>query len=407
MNNEAVKRQATTNIESIDRQSGFSWPVFDDDQIAAVEKVLRSGKVNYWTGTEGQSFEREFADYCGSGRAIALANGTVALDLALRTFGITAGDEVVVPSRTFVATASSVVLAGAIPVFADVDRDSGNLTVDSIAKVVTRKTRAVIPVHLGGWPCDMPAILELAKELRLIVIEDCAQAHGAAIGGQRVGSFGDTGAFSFCQDKIMTTGGEGGMLVLSDDARWSEAWSFKDHGKSHAAVFERDHPPGFRWLHESFGTNWRLTEMQSAMGRIQLARLDEWITRRARNAATLAASLAPFSCIRVPMPAAAVRHAYYKFYAYVRPEKLRNGWSRDKIVAAITDLGVPCFSGSCSEIYLERSFLEAGLRPSKRRPVAKELGETSLQFLVHPTLTSDEIDRTRDAIEKVLALACQ
>jgi len=385
---------------------GSSWPVYDEKQIRAVERILQSGRVNYLTGTEGQEFEKEYASYCGRRHAIALANGTVALELALHMSGIGPGDEVVVPPRTFIATASSVVLVGATPVFADVDRDSGNIVAESISKVITERTRAVIPVHLGGWPCEMPAIVALAIERGLKVIEDCAQAHGAQIDGRPVGSFGEMGAFSFCQDKIITTGGEGGMLVMDDDAEWSEAWSFKDHGKSYSTVYEHEHPPGFRWLHESFGTNWRLTEMQSAIGRIQLRKLDEWVEIRNRNAAVIADCLSQFTCMRVPAPPDSLRHAYYKFYTYVRRKNLANGWSRDRIMTAISDQGIPCFSGSCSEVYLEKSFQDAGLRPIKRLPIAKELGESSLMFLVHPTLTGKELDRTCNAITKVLSVAC-
>ncbi|SBV32782.1 perosamine synthetase (WeeJ) [uncultured Sphingopyxis sp.] len=392
------------------------WPNFTEEEAQAVAAVLRSNRVNYWTGDECRAFEREFADWSESGHAIALANGTVALDLALHGLGIgavnggDASDEVVVTPRTFLASVSCVVNAGAIPVFADVDRDSGNMSADTIAPVLTPRTRGAIIVHLAGWPADMDPIMELATKHDFKVIEDCAQAHGALYKGRSVGSIGHVGAWSFCQDKIMTTGGEGGMVTTNDPDLWSRMWSFKDHGKSWEAVYERAHPPGFRWLHEGFGTNWRMIEMQAAIGRIQLQRMSGWTAARTRNADVLGEALARFAgadgIVRLPAPADATsRHAQYKFYAYVRPDRLAPGWDRDRIVAEIVARGVPCFQGSCSEVYLEKAFDGTGWRPAQRLPAARELGETSIMWLVHPGLTEAQMRLTTQAIDEVLAAA--
>jgi len=450
------------------------WPSFTPEEADAVQRVLLSGKVNYWTGTECREFEKEFAAWAGTAHAVALANGTLALDVALKALGIGPGDEVVVTPRTFLASVSCVVNAGATPVFADVDPDSGNLTAGTIAAVLTPRTRAVIVVHLAGWPADMDPIMALAARHGLKVIEDCAQAHGARYRGRSVGSIGHVGAWSFCQDKIMTTGGEGGMVTTNDEALWRAMWAYKDHGKSWAAVYERQHPPGFRWLHEGFGTNWRMLELQAVIGRIQLGRMADWTARRTAHAAALRAALAPFAgpggVVRVPWPdpslrggaadaaiqsgasltaatgsprfarddgvlarsaypvgtgadpsqpswrgaagdaaiqndGEATRHAGYKFYAYVRPENLAPGWSRDRIVTEIEALGVPCYQGSCSEVYLEKAFDGTPWRPAGRLPVARALGETSLMLLIHPTLTTAEIGRTCAAMAQVLARA--
>jgi dTDP-4-amino-4,6-dideoxygalactose transaminase len=401
------------------------WPNFTQQEVDAVSGVLLSNKVNYWTGEEGREFEREFAQFSGSSHAIALANGTLALDLALIGLGIgshnggEAEDEVIVTPRTFLASVSSVVNAGAVPIFSDVDQNSGNITAEAIAAVLTPSTKAIIVVHLAGWPCDMDPIMALAEKHKLKVIEDCAQAHGARYKGRPVGSIGDVAAWSFCQDKIMTTGGEGGMVTTNDSELWSAMWSYKDHGKSWEAVYERQHPPGFRWLHESFGTNWRMIEMQAAIGRIQLGRMADWTDKRGANAKTIADSLELFAekggLIRLPKFSCATcsdttcnkgcLHAYYKFYAYVRPQNLAPDWSRDRIVEEITARGVPCFQGSCSEVYLERAFDGTGWRPEPRLPIAKELGETSLMFLVHPTLTKSEMEKTTMVLSEVLSLA--
>src|SRR5438445_1783608 len=327
-----------------------TWPHFDPDEIATAARVLESGKVNYWTGEEGRRFEEEFAAQAGCKYGIAVANGTVALELALHALGIGPGDEVIVPSRTFIASASCVVMRGAKPVVADVDPNSQDITAETIRPLLTARTKAIVAVHLAGWPCDMDPIVALASEHGLKVIEDCAQCHGATYNGRPVGSLGDVGAFSFCQDKIMTTGGEGGMITTNERAIWEKAWSYKDHGKSHEAVYNREHPPGFRWLHESFGTNWRLTEFQSALGRILLCKLRRMVEVRRRNGEILTGVLKHYGAQRGLEPSGHIGHSYYKYYAFVRPEKLRKGWTRDRILSAIVAEGIPCFTGSCSEI---------------------------------------------------------
>lgn len=383
------------------------WPSFTQEEADAVSRVLLSNKVNYWTGQEGREFEKEFAQFAGTEYAIAVSNGTTALDLALQGLGIGEGDEVVVTSRTFLASVSSIVQAGAVPVFADVDADSQNITAETIAAVLTDRTRAVVCVHLAGWPCDMDPIMELAREHDLSVIEDCAQAHGARYKGRSVGSIGHVGAWSFCQDKIMTTGGEGGMVTCNDRDLWSRMWAFKDHGKSWDAVYGREHPPGFRWLHESFGTNWRMTEMQAVIGRIQLTRMPDWHKSRLENAEAIWNCAGKLPGLRVPVIPAEIDHGAYKCYVFVEPEKLAKGWDRDRIQNAIVDGGVPCFSGSCSEVYLEKAFDGTGWRPEQPLPVARELGETSLMFLVHPTLSAEEIDKTCRVLRSVMTKAVQ
>ncbi|MDH5394509.1 MAG: DegT/DnrJ/EryC1/StrS aminotransferase family protein [Gammaproteobacteria bacterium] len=382
-----------------------SWPDYTQQEADAVSKVLLSNKVNYWTGSECHDFESEFAAWAGTEYAVALASGTVALELALKVLELQEGDEVVVTSRTFIASVSAIVTAGAVPVFADVDADSQNITAESIAAVLSKRTKAIICVHLAGWPCDMGPIMALADEHDLYVIEDCAQAHGAKYKDRSVGSIGHIGCWSFCQDKIMTTGGEGGMVTTNDKMLWSKMWSYKDHGKSWQAVFEKQHAPGFRWLHDSLGSNYRMTEMQAAIGRIQLSRLQGWTEKRQTNAAKIWDCFRRFDSIRVPQLPAFIDHAAYKCYVFVRPEKLNNGWDRDRIVNEIVALGVPCFSGSCSEVYLEKAFDNTAWRPKERLPVARALGETSLMFLVHPSLSEDEISRTTEVISQVMIRA--
>jgi len=383
----------------------YPWPVFGEDEIQAATDVLRSGKVNYWTNTVGREFEKEYASYFGVKYAIAMANGTVTLQACLRALGIKEGDEVITTPRTFIGTSSAIVMEGATPIMADVDADSGNITAETIARVITPKTRMIMPVHLAGWPCEMDAIMDLAREKDLFVIEDCAQSHGAMYNGKHAGVFGHVTSWSFCQDKIMTTGGEGGMVGTDDEELWSRMWSVKDHGKSFDTVYNQPHPPGFRWLHEGWGSNWRMTEMQSAIGRRQLAKLPEWTEARTRHALILEEALRPLSALRVPVVPDHMKHAYYKLYVYVRPEALKSDWSRDRILGEIAKAGVPGLSGSCSEIYLEKAFTDYGLAPEHRLPVARDLGETSIMFMVHPTLSDEAMHQVAAIVSEVVTEA--
>lgn len=378
------------------------WPSFSEEEANRTRDIILSNKVNYWTGQECRDFEREFAEWSETKHAVAVANGTVALDLALRALNIGPGDEVIVTSRTFLASVSSIVNAGAIPVFADINIDSQNIDAFTIQAVMSPRTKAIICVHLAGWPCDMDPIMALANEHGIRVIEDCAQAHGARYKGRAVGSIGDVGAWSFCQDKIMTTGGEGGMVTTNDRDLWLKMWSFKDHGKSWEAVYERNHAPGFRWLHESFGTNWRMLEIQGGIGRIQLKRMQDWHASRLTNANTIwsCAKLQPG--LRVPEIPSHIEHAAYKCYVFVQADQLAEGWTRDRILSEINSLGVPCYSGSCSEVYLEKAFDGTSWRPAEGLPIARDLGDSSLMFLVHPTLTEAEITKTCSVLSKVM-----
>ncbi len=384
-----------------------SWPSFTMEEADAISHVLLSNKVNYWTGSVCREFEKDFSIWTGSKYAVALANGTLALDAALKALNIGFGDEVIVTSRTFVASVFSIINAGAKPVFADVSTDTQNIDANAIYAVVSNKTKAIICVHLAGWPCDMDPIMQLAEEHDLHVVEDCAQAHGAKYKGKSVGSIGHIGCWSFCQDKIITTGGEGGMVTTNDESLWRKMWAYKDHGKSYETAYERGSVKGFKWLHESFGTNWRMTEMQAVIGKIQLKRMPNWHIKRLSNINKIWNTARQCKGLRVPNVPNFIEHAAYKCYIFVEQDRLKKEWNRDRIIYEVSALGVPCYSGSCSEVYLEKAFDGTGFRPKKRLPNARELGETSLMFLVHPALTEDEIQQTCSAIVSVMKLAAK
>ncbi len=383
------------------------WPHFDHDERAAVDAVLASGRVSYWTGEQGRLFEREFAAWAGVPHAVAVANGTVALEIALRAIGVGAGAEVIVPSATFIATASAVVACGALPVVVDVDRDTRCLTAKSVGSSLTARTAAIVVVHLGGFPADMEPILDLARSHRLLVVEDCAQAHGARRAGRRVGTYGDVAAWSFCQDKIMTTAGEGGAITTADADVWRRCWEYKDHGKNHhQAVIEPTHLSGFRWLHDSFGTNARMTEVQAAVGRCQLRKVDGWVATRRAHAAHLSEGLRDLDALRLPDVPTGVEHAFYRYYVDLRTELLAPGWDRDRVVAALVAEGVPATHGGCSEIHRERAFRTAHI-PPRVLPNAAALSRTTLTLPLHHRMSCSDTDNVIAALRKVLQEAAR
>jgi len=381
------------------------WPSFTKEEVDAVSDVLLSNKVNYWTGSKCREFEQEFSDWCEVKYSVALANGTLALDSAFKAINVGIGDEVIVTSRTYIASVSAIVNAGAFPVFVDVELDSQNIYPNSIRSKITKNTKAIVCVHLAGWPCEMDEIMKIASEHNLFVIEDCSQAHGAKYKEKPVGSIGHIGCWSFCQDKIISTGGEGGMVTTNSESLWQKMWSYKDHGKDYKSSHQPVSSNIYRYIHESFGTNWRMTEMQAVIGQIQLKRMNFWHTERLKNATKIWGAAKECKALRVPIIPNHIEHAAYKCYVFVETSLLKLNWTRERLIEEIKKLGVPCYSGSCSEVYLENSFNDTEFQPKVRLENAKKLGEESLMFLVHPTLSNDEIQKTCEAILRVMKMA--
>lgn len=381
------------------------WPTYDLNDVSKTSKILLSNKVNYWTGDEGKKFEIEFAKFSNSKYAIAVSNGTVALDLSLKALNLKKNDEVIVTPRSFIASVSSVVTHGATPVFADIDFNSGNISPNTILKAITKKTKAIICVHIAGFPCDMENIMKLAKKYSLKVIEDCSQAHGARIKNKSVGSFGDIATWSFCQDKIITTGGEGGMITTNTYKLWEKCWSLKDHGKNYQEVFFSK-KKGYRWLHNTFGGNYRLTEFQSALGRIQLKKIKNWHNKRFKNSKTILDELKKFKgLVTIPKISKDVTHAWYRCCVTINKIYLKKNWSRDKILDELRLKNVSANIGSCPEIYLEKAFSNKSYKPKKRLIKAKLLGETNIAFLVHPTISLYELKHIKKTINQVFRKA--
>ena len=293
--------------------SKFSpWPSFTQEEIDSVRNVLSSNNVNYWTGDECRAFEKEFASWSDSKHAVALANGTLALDIAFKALSIGVGDEVIVTSRTFIASISSIINSGAKPVFVDIDIASQNITPQNINSAITAKTKAILCVHLAGWPCSMDEIMTIANHHDLFVIEDCAQAHGAKYKGKPVGSIGHIGCWSFCQDKIITTGGEGGMVTTNNVELAEKLRLFRSHG------MVRDVDP-HTWLYnaETLGYNYRLTDIQAALGLSQLHRLDSFISQRNEIAERYRELLSDLPITLPPAAPAGALHGYHLFAIHV------------------------------------------------------------------------------------------
>ncbi len=383
-----------------------NWPFFDKKQIKEVTNVLESGRINYLTGNQGELFEKKFSDLIKVKYSIAMSNGSVALSACYASLGIGIGDEVITTSRTFIATSSTIVLCGATPIFADVDPESGCITSETIEPLINNRTKAIAVVHFAGWPADMESICRLAKKHNIYVIEDCAQAHGAEIlvdeRYRSVGTFGDVSAWSFCQDKIISTGGEGGMITTNNPEIKKFIWSFKDHGKNFDLYKSPNSNFTFKWVHENFGNNFRMTEMQSVIGIKQLELLNNWTKIRTNNARIIREKLEDLNAISIPIPSKKYKHAWYKFYCYIEKDAFKEGWSRDRIIQEIRGNDYPAFSGGCSEIYLEKCFQNSGIFPKERLKVARNLGESSLMFLVHPTINESQMYTYAEVVKEII-----
>ena len=383
-----------------------AWPDYDATSADAVAQVVTSGRLNYWTGTCGMDLERRFVEDLGARHALVTTNGTIALELALRALGVGAGDDVVVPARSFFATCACAVAVGARPVFADIDAVSGVLNAETVRAALTPATKAIVVVHLYGYPVDMDAILTLASERGIVVVEDCAQSHGGSYRGRSLGTVGDAGCFSFCQDKIVPVG-DGGLVTFSDDAAYERAFAYRDHGRTREDIVaaNADPSPGFKWLSSSFGSNLRMPELAAALALEGTDRLAGWVAARRHNADRLASALSGIDGLALATSPDHGEHAYYRLGALIDVERLADGWTRDRILAAIHAEGVPAQYGSCAEIYRERAVVDAGYAPAERLPGAAIAHEGSLAFFVNPTYTDADMDDVAEAVQKVLAVA--
>ena len=390
--------------------------MYTKEQIQSVSNILRKNKTNYWTGNECKLFEEEFSKYIGNKYSIAVSNGSVALELSLKALNLKKGDKVIVSPRSFIISASCVLNMGLKPIFADVDIN-GNLDIDGISKSYNKNVKAIIVVHLNGLSCDLDPILKFTKKNKIYLIEDCSQAHGAVYKGKFVGSFGDVATWSFCQDKIISTGGEGGMISTNDKKIWEQIWSYKDHGKNYQSVFFKKHKEGFRWLHDGLGSNYRMTEMQATLGRHQLKQLDNQIKKRNKIANLYIENLKEFmhkkhvlkkldfKCSTCPSKKIEnekcnlCRHAFYRLNLFINPKIV----NQIKLITELDKNNVTARVGSCPEIYREQIFKKLKIYPKKRLINAKLLGEISLQFGINPKKSINLIKKEIHTIKKVFS----
>jgi len=392
--------------------------MYDQKQIKKVSQVLKKNKTNYWTGNECRKFEKEFSNYHGIKYSVTVSNGSVALELALKALNLKKTDLVIVTPRSFVISASCVLNLGLKPVFADVG-DNGNLSIEGIKKAYNRNVKAIIIVHLNGLPCDLDPILKFVKKNKLYLIEDCSQAHGAIYKGKKVGSFGDVSTWSFCQDKIISTGGEGGMISTNSQKLWLKIWSLKDHGKNHNSVFFKKHKVGFRWLHDDLGSNYRMTEMQAAIGREQLKLLNQNLRKRNLIANLYLKGLREyynkFNILKKPVLKCAscplknkIRKcnkclsAYYRLNLFVNTNEL----NQIKLIELLNKNRIDCSVGSCPEIYREKLFKKNKFYSKLKLANANLLGKSSIMFPVNPnksiSLVKKEIKKIRKIMQKIV-----
>jgi dTDP-4-amino-4,6-dideoxygalactose transaminase len=388
--------------------------MYNQKQIKLVSEVLKKNKTNYWTGDHGRLFEREFSKYHSVKYSVCVSNGSVALELALKVLNLKKTDAVIVTPRSFVISASCVLNLGLEPIFADVDFN-GNINIEGIRKAYKRGVKAIIVVHLNGLSCDLDLIVKFAKEKKLYLIEDCSQAHGAIYKGKKVGSFGDIATWSFCQDKIISTGGEGGMISTNSKKLWLKCWSIKDHGKNYKSVFFKKHKTGFRWLHDNLGSNYRMTEMQAAIGREQLKTLDNQLKIRNAIANIYLNQLKDyyqkyhlllkpdFKCQTCPFKKNEKKcnkclHAFYRLNLFINKIKIK----QIQLIKELNKNKINCSIGACPEIYREKIFKKLKFYPKKRLANAKLLGETSIMFPIDPDRSLVKVKAEINLIKKIL-----
>lgn len=383
--------------------TGKNYPYYPDKLLNKIIKTFKSGKVNYWTGKEGKFFEKEFSRYLGNKYSVAVSNGSVALEIALKALNLKKNAHVIVTPRSFIISASCVINLGFKPIFADVN-SNGNLSIEGIKKSYTKQVKAIILVHLNGLSCDMDPIINFAKKHKIKIIEDCSQAHGAVYKNKPVGSYGDISTWSFCQDKIMSTGGEGGMISTNNKSIWEKCWSIKDHGKNYLITHTKKNKLGFKWLHHNFGSNYRMTEVQSLIGRYQLKDLNYQVKKRNLIANQVISSLKIFwekyhlisqpnfecsSCIKKIKKKNCNNciHAFYRLNLFInvnREKKL-------KILNNIQKKKVNCNEGPCPLIFKEKIFKKLKIKPKNKLTNAIVLGDRSIVYHINPNISPNKL----------------
>ncbi len=352
-------------------------PLLDGREEKYVLDAVRSGWISS-LGSYVTRFEQEFARFCGVQHAVSVSNGTVALHLALHALGVGPGDEVIVPSLTFVATANAVHYTGATPVFADVDPTTWCIDPEDVERRITPRTRAILPVHLYGHPAPMPALQELADKHHLILIEDAAEAHGAAIHGRRVGGWGRIAAFSFYANKIITTG-EGGMLTTDDEALAARCRTLRDHAM----------PPHRRYWHEEVGFNYRMTNLQAAVGVAQMERIERFLARKREIAARYREQLAGVPGVTFAAERPGYTNVYWMVSILVEPPY---ALSRDELISALRERGID------SRPFFHPMDTLPPYRSDAPRPVALHLSRCGLNLPSSPALTDAQIDYICDVL---------
>ncbi len=365
------------------------WPVLGDKDVESVAEVLRSGKLTQLTGEAVATFEEAFAAWHGIRHCVTTSNGTTAIHAALTALDVGPGDEVIVPAHTFIASATPVLHAGATPVFADIDERTYCISPESVAEQITERTKAIVAVHLNGHPADMDALGALAGPHGIAVIEDAAQAHGAIYRGRKVGTIGRVACFSFWEDKIITTGGEGGCVITNDDALAERMRRIRHHG-------EGPHEGERAYYHLELGYNYRMTSMQAATGLVQLGQLDEYLEARRRNAAYLSERLGELDVIEPPFVAEGAVHSYYKYICRLR---LETGIDIGEFVQAVAAEGIPISRRYPTPLPQQPVFQGAA---AANCPNAERAAGELFTLLVHPTVESGDLDDLVEAMRKVV-----
>ena len=376
------------------------WPQHSFDEIKKTISILKSGKTNYLYGNEGELFEREFAKFSDTKFAVALSNGTVALDLAIKSLNLKKNSEILVTPRSFIASASCILLNNLKPKFIDVESQSHNISSSHIIKNINKKTSAIICVHLGGMPCNMIEIMQIAKKYNLYVIEDCSQAHGAKINNKSVGSFGDIATWSFCYDKIISTAGEGGMITTNNKKLYEYCWSYKDHGKDRYKyrLSKKVNDGKFKFLHDILGSNYRLTEIQSAIGRIQLKKIKKNKLRRNNISKLIIQKFKNSKLYSFQKSDFNYEHAYYRLYININKKNVLPKVYNLHFIKYLISNKISSGVGTSSEIYKEKSFKNLKVS-SKNFKNSQYLKKYSFAIFVNQSMSSKVAKKIIDILK--------
>lgn len=376
------------------------WPSYSLKEANDVKQAIIKSNLNYWTGKETLKFEKKFSNFFGLKYALAISNASTGLDIAIKALNIQKNDEVIVSPKSYYSSVSCIIKNKAKPIFIDVNLNSHCFDENKIEEKITNKTKLILCVHLGGFPCNMKKIKKIAKKYNLFILEDCSQAHGAMIGNKFVGTFGDISVWSFCNDKIISTG-EGGVISSNKKKLFKKIWSLKENGRDYDAVYSKKHKFGYKWIHNHLGYNYRMTEMQAILGLNQLNKLNKNISIRNYFYQQIIKNYENFEAVKFQKIPKSYTNSFYRLYAIVNLNFIKSEWDRDRLIKYLNKIGIDCNVGSCSELYKEKG-IKKYFKNNHILPNAEILSKNSIAFNIHHKCSEKYIEFVWKSLNKTI-----